>query len=252
MRNERHRLTVAGVDIHVEAPKPVMHCLSRMLERVEPGGKSPSATQFVVDAGHHHQSALAAADALIAEVAQYVAAQLDTSVLQGAVVSQGDVTLALVGAPASAALLAAHLTARGWSLLAPRYAFLNFSSLTVLPFPTLMQVQATAMDRYPKAYRRAFEMSAWCSDGETLNFYAVDPAKAKPSFSWAQESRLSGLVLLDDEGDSAGTLTELEPHESDPIFGAPSSEMPLRRARLTFGPMVFTTTALVRWAERGS
>jgi hypothetical protein len=252
LRNERNRLMVAGVDINVEAPKDVMQYLSRILERVEPGGRSPSTTHFVVDAEHQHPSALAAAEALIAEVAQYVSTQIDAHVLQGAVVSRGEVTLALVGGGDSASLLAAHLTARGWSMLSPRYSFLNFSSLTVLPFPTLMRVRATAIDRYPKAYRRAFEMSAWCSEGETLSFYAVDPANAKPSGSWKKDSRLSGLVLLKDEPAAVGSLTELDACDMDPIFGGISGSGALRLARLAFGPMALTTTVLERWADRAS
>jgi hypothetical protein len=220
-----------------------------MLQRADPSGASPTATQFVVDGERAQLGALEAAKALLRDVVEYVSVELDAGVVRGAVVARGEAVLGLVGPADRTTLLAAHLTARGWALLAPEFAFAT-RDLTIIPFPTLMHVTATHLDRFPKAYRRAIETSAWCSGGGTLHFYAVDPIKAKPMVSWQAQGRLSGMLVLDEQGSALPEVTPLADDEHDAVFSTAPAD--LRRARLSCATMPLTATLVERWAENAA
>lgn len=239
-------VSVAGVDVRIEAPKDVVAFLGRMLQRIDRG---TSGGDFVVRSSDFYGSTLDVAERVIGDMVDQVASHIKAQPIRGAVLRCNDTSIALFGDEARRTMLAAHLSARGWLLLSPAYSFVDPRTLDIVPLPKLMRINAGALDRYPSSYRSAVESSPWCTTERDLTFYAVDPTKTRPVAAWDHTGRLRAMVVLAENDAETPSLCDAEASLTDPYFRPASSVTPLGRCTLTVGPLPQTATMLENWSE---
>jgi hypothetical protein len=183
-------------------------------------------------------------------MAERVADQSVAALVCGVIVAKRGFALALVGEDwASCIAVAMHLSLRGWSIVTPRYSFVDRETHSVEPLSKLLYVPSRILPLLPLAYRRALEASPWYSVGNELGFYGVDPRRVN-----AEEVRpkknatLRACLVVDSTSEDVnGAVRESVPARLKTFL--PMSDIGIASASLIIGPIVTTTDAVECWAE---
>jgi len=212
----RRTFSVAGADIRVFAPEPVMDVVDRMLVHVPRQSREPERTlrldaRFQGDLWHvrgsapkakktlsHASSLPEVAGAVVSSLLAEVAHHRGTTVWRGSTVERDGKALAIVGDDwESGVTLTAHLHTRGWRIVSGDYVLLDPVSFDVLPFRKLMHANSSCIPSFPTRYKRSIEASAWYARSDVIAFYAIDPLLVPQTPGWSDGGQLRALLRLE-------------------------------------------------------
>lgn len=189
------------------------------------------------------------AGALTTAIVEHVAHLTQAALVNGVIVAKGDFAVALVGDDwGSCIAVALHLSLRGWSIVTPRYAFVDHDTRSVEPFSKLLYIPSRIIPLLPLVYRRALEASPWYSTGSELGFYGVDPLKSGKASSNQKLSTLRASLIVDSSRrELLGSVQE----PAHTYIGTllPFSDIGIATASLIVGSIVPTTDAVEKWAN---
>jgi hypothetical protein len=262
-------LTVAAVNVRVEAPSTIISVLERTLQNVPRFARSisPEVTFYVAPKGEMWQidafdgtrkalslqSALPqVSGAIISSIVGKVAASRDCIALRAAVVEKNGRALAMIGDDwETAILLAAHLHGRGWSYLGGDNVIYESASRRVSSFEKSLYVNSSAVSQLPLSYRRAVEGSPWYVTAQGISFYAVDPTAAGSGGAWSTSATLCGILLVDGAVADVPSLETLSANQlEDRRFAQLGlDEAHMRAADLRIGGLVDTCDLVECWFE---
>jgi hypothetical protein len=189
------------------------------------------------------------AGALTTAIVERVAHLTNAALVSGVIIAKGDFALAMVGDDwGSCIAVALHLSLRGWSIVTPRYAFVDHDTRTVEPFSKLLYIPSRIIPLIPLEYRRALEASPWYSTGNELGFYGVDPQRSNKFSAWDKNAILrAGLIVDSSRRELLGSVRE--PAHTYVGTLLPFSDVGIASASLVVGSIVPTTDAVERWAN---
>ncbi|GAC1539637.1 MAG: hypothetical protein NVS2B17_15100 [Candidatus Velthaea sp.] len=189
------------------------------------------------------------AGALTTAMVERVALLTTAALVTGVIVSKNDFALALVGDDwGSCTAIALHLSLRGWSIVTPRYAFVDNDTRSVEPFSKLLYIPSRIIPLLPLDYRRALEASPWYSTGNELGFYGVDPMRSqRPAARSTNITLRASLIVDSSRRDLLGSVHE--PAHAYVGSFLPFSDIGIASASLVVGAIVSTTDAVERWAD---
>lgn len=260
----RRRYLFGDVGVSITAPAEILHVLDVTMLHVRAHDAScrisltvtrtPAAWEIVDEFGpvvtlSAQTAAPEVSGALTTAIAERVAQQSTWSLVTGVIVAKDDFAVALVGDDWGSCLgIAMHLSLRGWTIVTPRYAFVDPDTRAVEPFSKLLYVPSRIIPLLPLAYRRALEASPWYSTGNELGFYGVDHVRAKAPPHDAKRPTLRACLILDaSRSELLGSIRE-PAHAYVGTF-LPFSDVGIASASLIVGSIVPTTDAVERWVE---
>jgi hypothetical protein len=179
------------------------------------------------------------AGTMVSAMVAALSARDSVALLRGAVVAKDGKALALRGRNwRELFVLTAHLSARGWGIVGGAAAFLEPGN-TVRSLHKLLYCDALALDRVPRSYRGALEVSPWYVRNREIFYYAVDPASAFGARIWCDSAQLAGILDVTAGGTAAPLLnTSTVPAAAACVHGT-----------LTSGAPIGTADAVDRWWE---
>ena len=263
-RRADRRYLISDVGVSITAPDEIVRVLDVTMIHV-PVHSTPSRLNFavtrtenewqIIDEGETRSVLPAAsaapevAGALTTAMVDRVASLTPAELVTGVIIAKNDFALALVGDDwGSCTALALHLSLRGWSIVTPRYSFVNNETRAVEPFSKLLYIPSRIIPLLPLEYRRSLEASPWYSTGNELGFYGVDPMSALRAGKPIGATTLrAGLIVDLSRRDLLGSVQE----PAHTYIGAflPFSDCGMASASLVVGAIVSTADAVERWAE---
>jgi hypothetical protein len=260
-RRSERRYLISGVRVSVVADDPIVRVLDVTMTHVQAHDEACDVTLNVRQNGDSWEigdergvmfklpaetAAPEVTGALTSVLVDRVAQDTPAALVSGVIVAKGDFAVALVGEDwESAIAVAIHLSLRGWSIVTPRYSFVDPDTRTVEPFSKLLYIPSRIIPLLPLQYRRALEASPWYATSNDLGFYGVDPLRAGTT-AWVQQTTLrAGLIIDSSRRDLLGLVQE----PAHGYIGAclPFSEVGIASASLVMGAIVPTTDAVERW-----
>lgn len=208
-------ITVAGINIAVEAPSPVLAVLASMLAFVPRFDDDVRPDTYVsakrmgdvweIRGAERALKILAGgsalpqvAGAIVSSAMHAVTVLRDVKALRATVLEKDRRALVMLGDDWESALtLAAHLHGRGWQYVGADCALLDCATLEVHPVQKALYVNSSALRQFPARYRPALETSPWYTTPAGISFYAVDPRKAGLGQAWAPVTKLTAAVVVD-------------------------------------------------------
>ncbi|MGH7707685.1 MAG: hypothetical protein ACREM6_07130 [Vulcanimicrobiaceae bacterium] len=252
---------IAGIDVAIEAPPAVAAVLARMIPRQRADGSARvirgGITVAVAERREMWRIAEArtglmselktstalpdVADAACAAAAGAAADLFGGSHVHGFVIEKGPLNLALAAGDLDRALLVAvHLIARGWSMVANIEVLASPQARTVEPYHKLLSIPAGMLASLPLVLRRPVEASPWYVGTGGIRFYAVDPAAAVGPQAWSTAGVDVRAALTIDEV-SHPVPVILAERRPQSIFSD------AREGHLFAGPPIATADAVETW-----
>jgi hypothetical protein len=256
------RYTISDVGVGVHAPHEILRVLDLTLMRVPTRSVDCSIVLSVTKDADRWRicdeygvitslPAFAAAPevsgALTSVMVERVGRMTDEVIVSGTIVAKDDFALALVGESwESCILIATHLSLRGWSIVTPRYAFVDPETRGVEPFSKLLHIPTRIIPQLPLQYRRALEASPWYVAGTDIGFYAVDQLRVPGTPSPSERPTLRACLIVDPSRHEPNGAV-YQPAHADVGSFLPFTDVGIAAASVVAGEAVPTTDAVVRW-----
>jgi len=260
-------LCVAGSDVRIQAPLPVVEVVERMLAGVSHewlhktevlnidarfdldvwrvGGVAPKGRKTLGSESALPQVAGAIVSSLVAELTYYKR----VSSWRAAVLERNGGALAMVGDDwESIVTLVAHLHTRGWRILGGDYAIIEPGSFVALPFQKMLHANSFCVASFPLWYRRAVEASPWYSTGAAIDFYAIDPTMVSGAPAWGERTPIRALLRADGHASEHPSLETGENFRvADGLRRSDLIDAGIESGMLVRGGFIETCDFLERW-----